>query len=75
MTRDQFHEKYRGRMLLFLTEAWAARAAQPSSLGSLIDFHALQLKRLLGEMYEDLQPQPKPASAPANGRPNLKVSS
>lgn len=66
MTREQFTAKWRGRMLLFLTEAWAARKEKPSELGQLLDQHAQQLKEVLHGMYEDLQPKPEPPKT-ANG--------
>ena len=67
MTREEFMQKYRGRFLLFLTEAWAVRKEAPSSLGLVMDGHAQELRRLLAEIYDDLAPAPgKPV--PANGR-------
>lgn len=76
MTREQFNAKFQGRMLLVLTEAWACRRQPPSALGLLMDEHARQLRGLLGEMFDALQPPlppilpPKLAGAPAvNGQP------
>lgn len=63
MSRNEFIQKYRGRMLLFLTEAWAARKAEPSSLGLLLDDHARQLKGLLEEMHDALSPPTPPVPA------------
>ena len=64
MTLEQFKARYRGRMLLHLTEAWACRKAAPSDLGFLVDQHSAQLDRLLEAMFKDLaQPQPKEAKS------------
>ena len=62
MTREEFQARFRGRMLVFLMEAWAARKENPSALGQLMDAHALQLKGLLGEMYDALAPVTKATS-------------
>lgn len=65
MTRDEFIEKYRGRLLLLLTEAWSCRKAQASDLGLLIDTHAFHIKDTLNAIYSDLCPE-RAASAPTN---------
>lgn len=56
MTEAEFTTKYRPRLLLFLTEAWAIRKEPPTELGQCIDLHAAQLKQLMREMYADLTP-------------------
>ena len=66
MSKDEFISRFRGKLLLFMTEAWACRKEDPSALGLLIDRHNLDLKRLAGEMYDCLCPPPAP-KAPANG--------
>ncbi len=65
MTRDEFHRRFQGRMLVLLTEAWACRKSQPSELGMLMDNHARQLRELRNEMYDALVP---PLAA-TNGQP------
>lgn len=64
MTRDEFFQKYRGRMLLYLTEAWAARKEAPSDLGFLLDKHTRGLRQLLDDIYDDFHPK-----QPQNGQP------
>ena len=61
MTRDEFFTKFRGRMLVFLTEAWACRKESPSAMGLLMDQHRYELQRLMGEIYEALM---KPNEVP-----------
>ncbi len=72
VTKDDFIARFRGRHLLFLVEAWACRKEDPTSLGILMDRHALDCKRLLGEMYDTLCPPlaPKP---PVNGAAALPL--
>ncbi len=60
MTKEEFKSKFRGRHLLFLTDAWACRKAGPAELGLLMDLHAIQLKQLLDEMFDALVPDPIP---------------
>jgi hypothetical protein len=73
VTREEFHARFRGRLLLYLTEAWAVRRSPPSELGSLMDAHVVQLKALLNEMYDVLVLPPAApavngaAKAPAKG--------
>lgn len=64
MNKDDFVAKFRGRLLLFITEAWAVRKESPQSLGLLMDDHARQLKMLLNEMFDSMH---QPAK---NGTPN-----
>lgn len=52
MSRDEFYKQFQGRMLLFLTEAWAVRKESTTSLGLYMDLHAQRLKLLLKEMYD-----------------------
>lgn len=66
MTREEFTNKFRGRMLLLMTEAWAVRKESPSALGIVMDAHAVEIKRLLMEMYEALSPHAK-NTVPLNG--------
>ena len=61
MTKQEFNALFRGRMLVLLTEAWACRKADASSLGLLMDDHARKIRVLLDEMYEALTPKPTPA--------------
>lgn len=75
MTKDEFARKFRGRMLLFLTEAWACRKDAPSALGMTLDQHTLSLRGLMDEMYDTLTKvesvQVKPA---VNGIPQRQVT-
>lgn len=57
LTREEFNQRFRGRMLLFLAEAWSSRKAAPSELGILMDSHAVSLRQLLGEMWEAMAPE------------------
>ncbi len=52
MTRDEFITRYRPRLLLFLTEAWACRTKQPSELGLLVDGHARQIELILDDIFK-----------------------
>ena len=70
MTESEFIQKFRGRMLMFLMEAWAVRKVIPSDLGMVADQHALEVKRLLSEMYDALCPSQTKAAQSTN---NLKV--
>ncbi len=54
-TWEEFQAQFRGRHLLFLTEAWSVRRESPSAMGLMMDAHALQLKKLLKEMYEAMK--------------------
>lgn len=68
MNRDEFISRFRGRMLLCLTEAWAVRKAAPSDLGILLEQHNVNCEKLLVEMWSCLQPaQPLAPKAPVNG--------
>lgn len=69
MTKDEFILRFRGRHLLFLTEAWSSRRETPSELGMLMDQHALELKRLLSEMYDALVPQEAPSPPAPTSKP------
>lgn len=73
MTRDQFYQQFAGRMLLFVTDAWANRAASPSDMGHRLQSHQLQAKELLRDMYDALNP-PKAEPIPArNGTHTLPM--
>jgi hypothetical protein len=61
---EDFEAQFRGRMLLFVTEAWAIRQEKPSALGQALEEHHLQARRLLREVYTTLVPTP-PAPLPA----------
>ncbi len=63
ISREEFIARFRGRLLLFLTEAWAARKTAPSDLGRLLDEHHLECRKMLNEQYDALVPMP--ASKPA----------
>ena len=63
MTQEQFIAKFRGRMLLFVSEAWAIRKENTTSLGMLMDGHNIEALRLMNEMYESLTA--KTLAAPA----------
>lgn len=67
MTREEFVTKYRPRLLLFVTEAWAVRREDARTLALALDGHHQDLRRLLGEMWADFNPPPEPAKA-ANGQ-------
>ncbi len=67
MTRPEFIERFRGRMLLYMTEAWAVRHNPPSELGTKVDAHFHDLGKMLGEMWDCLQ-NPQPVK-PLNGSP------
>ena len=67
MTEDEFFSKYRGRFLLFLTEAWACRARPPTELGMLLDGHTRQLEALLRDIHKK-----HVAKEPANGQKAIK---
>ena len=47
MTQEQFIAKFRGRMLLFVSEAWAIRKENTTSLGMLMDGHNIEALRLM----------------------------
>lgn len=68
MTRQEFVEKYRGRLLVHLAEAWAVRRESPSQIGLIIDGHHRQIKELLADIYRDLCPPADPfGDVPAAG--------
>lgn len=67
MTFEQFCAKFQGRFLLHLCEAWAARKADSSSQGMLIDKHANDTKALMREIYDQLSPPPPKPQANGNG--------
>lgn len=54
VSRSQFHALFRGKMLLALTEAFAARTASRSETALIIDEHALHQKQLRDEIYDVL---------------------
>jgi len=56
MNREDFVRRFRGRLLVYLVEAWACRKEQPSDLGRLMDEQCVQLKNLLQEMYDAVHP-------------------
>lgn len=66
MNEDEFIRKYRGRFLLFLTEAWSCRKMAPSDLGLLVDAHSLTIEALLRDIHKKhiAQPVPKPPVKP-----------
>ena len=64
MTYEEFEDKFRGRMLVFHAEAWALRKQAPSDLGMMIDGHHRELKLLLREMYNALNPPITPPKVP-----------
>lgn len=59
LSREDYIKEFRGRFLLFLTEAWACRNSPPTSLGKLVDEHNVALRKLLNETYDALCPPPK----------------
>ena len=63
MTREEYHEKFRGRFLLFLVEVWEARKEPPSALGMLLDKHSQELMKLLNETYDSIAHVKLPAKA------------
>src|SRR5436853_5241165 len=50
-TQEDFEQKFRGRMLVLLTEAWSCRKLPPTAVGLLLDDHFRRCKGLLEEMY------------------------
>lgn len=70
MTRDEFRAKYRGQLLLLMTEAWAVRNEGRAELGSMLDSHHTKISHMLAEMWNDLNPDAVPAPAQ---KPSLKV--
>lgn len=60
MTQEEFENRFRGRMALFITEAWAVRKESPSDMGLVLDIHFERGKALLREMYKVLTPEQKP---------------
>lgn len=76
LNREEFAARFRGRMLVFLTEAWSSRKASPSELGFLMDAHAITLRQLLGDMWEAMAPEPPaPVARPAaNGNGKLNTT-
>lgn len=54
MTREEFRAKFRGRMLIFLTDSWAVRREVPSAMGLVMDRHLLEVRNLLDEMFDSL---------------------
>lgn len=73
MTQDEFENKFRGRMLLFVVEAWTVRDKKPSELGLILEGHNVRAMELMRQMYNVLapkEPQRQPAPRPATaGRP------
>jgi len=57
MSKDEFCRAFRGRLLLHLTESYAARRSSPSELGLLIDKHHQDCQRMLCEIYDVLCPE------------------
>ncbi len=57
-----FQKRFRGPLLLLLTEAWACRNEGRKELGELIEQHSLRCKELLKEMFDALQPEPNGAA-------------
>ncbi len=74
MTKPEFEAAFRGKMLVFLAEAWAARKESPTSLGLLMDDHHRKIRGLLGEMYDALQPPPPAPTAPERRVAAAKVA-
>lgn len=73
MTREEFAAKYRARLLLFITEAWAVRQQPPSHLGLTLDRHYSEVRKLLGDIWEDFNPiLDKPAAVGGNGHANRR---
>ncbi len=68
MTRDEFCRKFRGELLLLLTEAWACRMADRGDLAALVEEHHVRVKAALGAMYDALQPQPARNGTPEPAR-------
>jgi vacuolar-type H+-ATPase catalytic subunit A/Vma1 len=66
MTKEESWNKWRGRFLLFMTEAWACRKAEPSTLGLLADNHLLTAQRLHDAIFDSLRAGmvPAPVSPP-----------
>lgn len=75
MTEDEFLNKYRGRFLLFITEAWACRSRPPSELGLTLELHHRQLEVLLKDIFRKhvVREESKPA-VPQNGTAQQKAS-
>jgi len=74
VTKDEYIVKYRGRFLLFLAEAWACRKESPSSMGMVMDNHAMQLRHLLTEIWDDIGKTDELEPAPSlNGAARKRV--
>lgn len=58
MTLEEFENKFRGQMLLFVTEAWAVRKLPPSELGMAVDASHIRMAEIMRRMYATLH-QPK----------------
>lgn len=54
MTREEFRAKFRGRMLIFLTDSWAVRKEAPTAMGLVMDQHLQAARNLLDEMFDSL---------------------
>lgn len=66
MTQEEFENKFRGRMLLFVTEAWTIRDKKPSELGLILETHHVRAMEMLRQMYATLRPAPQQQKGPNN---------
>ncbi len=69
MTKEESWNRWRGRFLLFMTEAWACRKAEPSALGLLCDQHLVTAQRLHDAIFETITKPPASNEAPRKATP------
>lgn len=70
MTKEEFIQRFRGRMLLFVSEAWAIRRVVSSEAASVMDAHHLEMRRLLDEMYDAMVEKKQPIGYTSVGNGN-----
>jgi hypothetical protein len=66
VSKDEFTRRFRGELLLLLTEAWAVRNEGRASLAALLEQHHIRCREMLKDMYDALVPATE-AKAPQNG--------
>lgn len=67
MTYEEFEAKFRGRLLVILTEAWAVRKMAPSDVGMFMDKHYIEIRQALRDIYNSLVPAKPAPTPPPNG--------
>lgn len=71
MTKDELWAKFRGRFLLFIADAWAARKDMPTAQGLIYDVHLIEGKKLFFDILDAANPPPKVVEKPV-GKPGVK---